>query len=265
MADLQQDPFYEDKDYVARCLPDLLQLHESWRSLLQNTNTATSNEFKFCDEQLKKGIKEIEEVIADLEQSVRIVESDRLRFKLTEEEVKSRRRFIESSRQKFNTMKDNVNSAATKGKIDKDQRELLKKQQNVVPDKYQKIHDAFVQDNNKFIENQNMRTQAIIQKQEQDLSKIEESINKLKDVSMAIDETITTQTAMIDDIDKHVDKVDTGIRGAIQKVNKLIESTNEKTQWIVIGILAFIFILLLLLIFLVKPSTSTSTSTSSTS
>jgi len=239
------------REEVMQAMQGITALYERWKDLLDQTNTASNDEFKWTTDELKTGLKTIEYDLADLEETVRVVESNRSKFKIEESEISTRKGFIQSTKQRVSVIKDELNSARTRGKIDRDQRELLSATKKPVQDRYSKVQQALEQDNEDYIEGSKQRQQQIIQQQDKNVDVLLTTVTTLKEIGNQIDKTIKDQEVLIDDLDRDVTRVDSGFRGAIQKVNKLIDSTKDSTQWCIIAFLAVILVALLALVFLI--------------
>jgi hypothetical protein len=117
-------------------------LYDRWQELLKTTNTSQNDEFKWTTNQLRTGIKSIEWDLQDLEETIDIqfvweikqgknfwqmegiVENNRQKFRLEQAEVDSRKKFISETQYIIKKMKEELNNAQTKGKMDNDQRDV---------------------------------------------------------------------------------------------------------------------------------------------
>ncbi len=110
---------------VLQSFNGISSVYARWQELLNSTNTTSNEEFKFTMNELKNGIKSIEWDLTDLEETISIVESNKSKFKIDDNELRSRKGFISDIRKKTNAMKDDLNSAKTKGVLERDQREVI--------------------------------------------------------------------------------------------------------------------------------------------
>jgi len=244
-----QDPFYVVKDEVQQSLGGITALYDRWKDLLQTTNTAANDEFKWTTNELKSGLRSIEWDMNDLEETVRIVESNKTKFKIDDSEVQSRKDFIQETKNKVTAIKDALQDTSTKGKMEKDQREVLLKKKP--SDKFSKMEKAIEDDNEDFIKNQQSQQLQIMKKQDDDLTRLSHTVENLKEIGSTITTTLEEQTDLIVDLETEVDKADSGLKGAIRGVNKLIDSTKDSTQWCVIIILILALVGLIILVFYV--------------
>jgi len=124
-----QDPFYVVKEEVQQSVNGITALFVRWQDLLEHNNTAQNEEFKWTTDELKSGIKSVEYDLTDLEETISIVENNKSKFKVDPTEIEARRQFVNETKKKIQQIKDELNSARTKGKMEKDQREVLMVQQ----------------------------------------------------------------------------------------------------------------------------------------
>jgi len=75
------------------------------------------------------------------------------------------------------------------------------------------------------------------------------TVGRLKDMGSTIGSTIQETTSLVEELNVEVDKTDSGIRGAMNRVNKLLDSTKDSTQWCIIIFLILVLIGLIVLIF----------------
>jgi len=95
-----QDPFYVVKEEVNEALQAVGEIYDKWKDLLENSNTATNNEFKWISNELRTGLKGIESDLGDLEETIKIVERDKTRFRIDDREINNRKSFIYVTKKK---------------------------------------------------------------------------------------------------------------------------------------------------------------------
>jgi len=120
-----QDPFYSVKDDVQQALQGTNQLYQRWKDLLSTTNIASNDEYKWVTNELRSAIQSIEKDLSVLEQTVNAVEANKVKFRVDDAEIMSRRNFISTTKQKITGVKEDMLSSKTKAKMEKDQRETL--------------------------------------------------------------------------------------------------------------------------------------------
>jgi len=248
---LLQDPFYVVKEEVQQSVSGITTLYDRWQELLKNSNTSQNDEYKWTVNQLKTGIKSIEWDIQDLEETIGIVEGNRQRFKLDQAEVESRKKFIQETKSTIKKMKDDLNSASAKGKVDNDQRQTL--MQNKPPkdstDRFAGLQNAYQQDNDRFVNDHQSQQMQIMRQQDDDLEGIAETVTTLGQMGKAINSELSAHAIILDDMGSKVDHTDGRLTATIRRVNKLIESTSDRVQWCLVIVLTLMLIGLVIIVF----------------
>jgi len=248
---LLQDPFYVVKEEVQQSVSGITTLYDRWQELLKNSNTAQNDEYKWTVNQLKTGIKSIEWDLQDLEETIGIVEGNRQRFKLDQAEVESRKKFIQETKGTIKKMKDELNSASSKGKVDNDQRQSLMqtKSPKDTSDKFAGLNTAIQQDNDRHINDHQTQQMQIMRTQDDELESISETVVTLGQMGRTIGSELNQHAIILDEMNSKVDNTQNRLTGAIRKVNKLIESTSDRVQWCLIIVLTLMLIGLVIIVF----------------
>jgi len=243
-----QDPFYVVKEEVTEALQAVDEMYDKWKDLLEHSNTSNNEDFKWVSNELKTGLRGIESDLTDLDETIGIVEKDKLRFRIEDYEINSRKNFVWSTRKKIQSIKDDMSSTVTKGKMEKDSRMNLMQQKNQ-NSKFAKYEASVQKDNEQFIEGQQQRQQQIFQDQNKGLEKLSTTVGTLKEIASTIDVSLEEHKVLIGDIEKDADKADSGLKGAVKRVNNLIDSTKDGTQIGIIVVLILVLIGLVVLVF----------------
>jgi len=120
-----QDPFHLVKEEVQQTLTGINAFYERWKELLNSTNTSENDEFKWTQSELKEHLKNINYDLTDLEETIKIAESNTQKFRLDDDELLIRKHFVESTRKRVKLISDEMNDTSTKAKLDRDTRSSL--------------------------------------------------------------------------------------------------------------------------------------------
>jgi len=246
---MQSDPFYVVKGDVTQSVTGVVQLFEKWKELFDTTNTATNEEFRWTLNELRDGIKNIEWDLQDLEDTINVVEGNRIKFKLDEKEIESRKAFVATTNRHIQEIKETINSTRSKGKMENDERATL--MPSGKHEKFVKLEQAIVQDNSEFIQDQENQQQVIMKKQDQNLDQLSNTVGTLKDISNTIGVELKEHEDLLGELGTKVDHVDSGLKGIIKRVDTLIEKSKDGTQWAIVIILVLVLIGLVVLVFFV--------------
>jgi len=245
-----QDPFYVVKEEVQQSVQGVTALYERWQDLLNNTNTATNEEFKWTTNELKTGLRSIDWDVTDLEETVGIVESNKSRFPIDETELNVRKQFIQTTKQKIQSIKEDMLSTRTRGKMEKDQKDLLMVQKKP-ESKFTKLQDAYEADNQDYIDNQTQRQEQIVRDQDQHLDQLGQTVGVLKKMGETINEELRVHDELITGLDADITRVDSGLKGAVKRVNAILDSTKDSTQMCIIVFLIIALVALMVIVFYV--------------
>jgi len=252
---LLQDPFYVVKDEVEQSVSGISTLYDRWKELLKSTNTSQNDEFKWITNQLRTGIKSIEWDLQDLEETIGIVESNRQRFKLEQAEVDARKKFISETQYVIRKMKEDLNNAQTKGKMENDQRDALgvktKTARSEVPDRFAAVDNAIKEEHDAFIRNQGQLQEQIIHDQDEELDKLGTAVGVLGEMGTTINTELEQQGRILEELDAGVDRTSGRLNAVMRRVNKLLESTSDRVQWCLIVVLVLILVGLVIIVFYV--------------
>jgi len=251
---LLQDPFYVVKEEVQQSVNGITTLYDRWQELLKSTNTA-NDEFKWTTNQLRTGIKSIEWDLQDLEETIGIVENNRQKFRLEQAEVDSRKKFISETQYIIKKMKEELNSAQTKGKMDNDQRDSLMKSNKGghrdPSDRFAGLDDAIRSDNDAFLNNQSQMQDQIMRRQDDDLDAIGAVVTTLGEMGQSIHTELDLQNRMLGDLEAGVDSTSGRLTAVMRRVNKLLESTSDRVQMCIVIVLVLILVGLIIIVFYV--------------
>eukprot|EP01102_Stenamoeba_stenopodia_P003517 TRINITY_DN1360_c0_g1_i2.p1 TRINITY_DN1360_c0_g1~~TRINITY_DN1360_c0_g1_i2.p1 ORF type:complete len:252 (+),score=62.30 TRINITY_DN1360_c0_g1_i2:204-959(+) len=244
-----QDPWDTVKEEVQQAVSQVKSYHERWRQMVNSSSG--SDEFTQFTSEIQNTLKDIEWELTDLEDTIKIVEQNRDKFKITNSELQQRQQFILTTRSYIGSVKDEITRGA-KAKIERDQREMLmksKKNEQLASaglnDKYSKLADAVDRDNDDFIQAQSLKQDDIKAATDRHLTNLSVKVDRLEQVSLTISDTLTQQNIELETLEQEVVDTDTRISRAIKSVNELIDKTNDTKQW---GIICVLFLILIGLI-----------------
>ena len=103
---------------------NLSELHEKWKSLLNNPAMVGREEYNLTTSELRNSIRSIEWDLEDLEETIQIVEGNQRKFNLTAEEIESRKAFVKQTKQNLNGIKASVNSPSAQAKVQSSNRQV---------------------------------------------------------------------------------------------------------------------------------------------
>lgn len=103
-------------------------------------------------------------------------------------------------------------------------------------------------ENNDFLRQEHEVQRDIMQTDDQTLDRLSSGIHRVRDTAVNINDELTTQEHILDDIDKGMTRVQMKLEGAVKKVAKLIDQSSDRGKMICIAVLFVILILLVVFV-----------------
>eukprot|EP01111_Echinosteliopsis_oligospora_P014977 TRINITY_DN577_c0_g1_i2.p1 TRINITY_DN577_c0_g1~~TRINITY_DN577_c0_g1_i2.p1 ORF type:complete len:150 (-),score=40.05 TRINITY_DN577_c0_g1_i2:94-543(-) len=147
-------------------------------------------------------------------------------------------------------MKEDLNSASSKGKAHNDDRSALMANRTIGHnEKYGKLDDAVRRDNQEFIEMQQRNQQQMLDDQDQDLEAFSATVSTLGSMAKTINKELEEHAVILDHMDTEVDDVSGRLKQVMRRVDKLLDDAGERVQWCLIVSLVLILIGLVVIVF----------------
>jgi len=119
------------------------------------------------------------------------------------------------------------------------------------PSKYAGLDQAIEHDNDEFIQDHHMQQQQIMNDQDKDLEALSYTVTTLGQMGQAINTELGQQASMLDDLGEGVDRTSGRLSNVLKRLNKLIDSANDRVQWCLIIALVLILVGLIIVVFYV--------------
>merc|ERR1711916_269743 len=168
------DPFYAVKDEVQNSMKTAMALYETWQRLLEAGSRADPEEVSWTDNELKSTLSSVEWDLQDLDETIMIVERNPGKFKLSGEEIRSRKGFVEETRASL-----------------------------------KRLDEAISKDNDSFVADQMQSRQMMMQDQDRELEVVGDAVARLKNMGGAIGDELDAQARMLDAFDADLDRTET--------------------------------------------------------
>eukprot|EP01136_Pigoraptor_vietnamica_P034342 Opistho-1_new@98192 len=247
-----EDPFFEVRDDVQKSINSPKELYERWQELLnENTSAAKNEELDWVARELRTVLKTVELDLEDLDEVIKISETDPEKFDLTRSEIEDRKGFVNRARRTLSEIRDHMSHSGTRVKTQQ-RGELLGEaggsKAGKKADKYARAAEESRRQNQAFIDDQKQQQQQIIQQQDHELEQISNTLGRVKDISLKIGDELDAQDQLIDDLDQHVDNTSSRLQQLIQKVEKVSRATSDGKQMCCIVVLLIVLIVIIVLI-----------------
>ncbi|XP_070521064.1 syntaxin-6-like isoform X3 [Cardiocondyla obscurior] len=263
-----ENPFFVVKDEVCKALNKNRGLYGRW-SELQNvaivsptgisgsaTAISRTDELDWTTTELRKALRSIEWDLDDLEDTICIVEKNPTKFKIDNKELTVQRSFIEQARDEVKIMKDKLNLSRSRDRDSTARQPLLDNSPARVPanhgtTKYSKLENEIDSPNRQFLSDTMHQQNAMIRQQDEQLDMIGETVGTLKTVSRQINSELDEQAVMLDEFGNELETTDSKLDATMKKMAKVLHMSNDRGQWVAIGVLTAILVFLIIL-FIIK-------------
>ncbi|XP_026461567.1 syntaxin-6-like [Ctenocephalides felis] len=267
-----EDPFFVVKDEVFKALNKTRGLYLRWLELGDASSSLGSAEAEWTTTELRNALRSIEWDLEDLEDTISIVEKNPSKFKIDNRELSSRRNFIDSTRHEVKSMKDKMsfNRSSRTPLLENSSTSIImnnssSQQPRHSSTKYSKLenniddmsprHYASRNGNGGFLdspshsivgENVSLQ-QRMIRGQDEQLDVLSDSIGTLKTVSRQIGAELDEQAVMLDDFGHEIEGTESKLDSTMKKIATAMHLSNDKRQWIAIGVLSVILLIVIIL------------------
>jgi len=231
------DPFPLVKQQVQSSVRQLEADMATWRDLLKRTNTHTNQSFQRSHRSVRKQLKQLNNHIKALSQTVTAVESQRARFpNIDDEELENRKNFVTETKTIVEGYQKLVNDPATKEKRESDKRkvEALKAEPE---NDFSPIGDGRF---SKRMQDQ----EELEEKQDDMLEDMQTVLGRLGVAANNIDLELAEHKELLKELDTEIDTAQGRMGTAMKKLQKLLgTSSNSKICCLLIMFLMVIILL----------------------
>ncbi|CAK5261868.1 unnamed protein product [Mycena citricolor] len=226
------DPYHAVQREISNSLQAATQLRASYVRI-RNMAVREDNEELA---QLKATLAALEADLEDLEESVKIVEStDARMFGLDDLEVQDRRRYVVQVRKEIDNMRAQVNSASPLP-----QSQPSSRPHSPYPERGEDHQEAWSR----------QEQQMMMQEQDRAMDSISGTLTTLAQQAGFMGQEILEHNEMLDDLERGVDRTDSKLDDAMNRMKRFMRQSEEKGSGYCIIFLIIILAVLLLLVIL---------------
>jgi len=223
------DPFYVVKEKVQTLMVKMRSEYDTWRDML-GRNTAEEPNFDSLHASLKLSVKTAKSDLNDLDQTIAIVEQNRVKFRnITDSELMGRKRFVSEMKTQVDGIETTIESSKTKAKIEKDRAVALvapRGGSTVSPRGASLADRAGSSANDDAIEGESMEMKQLERKQDDALDGMQEALGRLGAMAGSIHKELKEHTELIDELDVSVTEADDNMKIAIKRLDRLLGKSD---------------------------------------
>jgi len=251
------DPFFVVKEDVEGATEGLLSLFDRYQTLMNQSDNSQDEELQWTVSELKTGIKSVEYDLDCLNETVEIVEEKRDKFKIDENELYNRKKYIRDTRSKISKMKNGLKSAE-QTKLRKEKDNLFKSsstnKRSKHNDRYKKLEEALEEDNERFINKELQSQQQMFEQQDEGLTELHKSLKNVGHLTNEMNKHLQEDIQIMEDLETDVDSATGRLKSVMKKVDSFLYQKEGKVSWMVLGVLIVIFLVLLIIVIKIPSS-----------
>jgi len=236
-----QDPFEVARDEVQAAVQKVKFMHKEWRRLLETENTCESHRFQDLHAELVGELQQLDYDLQEVARSITTVEENREHFKLSNEQLAARKRFVAESREAHKVAHDELGSRRTAAKMEDDRKKSMMSKRNQQEQAQQRQQE---QQEDEFVRDQHTLQKQLIQNQEDELSTLQKTTEMLGVTAQTINGELESQQKMLDELNLDVE-LESDRMNEIMKGAGAVLKTNNK--WQISGIIGLILLFIILL------------------
>jgi len=236
-----EDPYFVVRDEVQSAEAACARKLQKWRRVMQSSDTKASDARDLTSE-LRSNVRSAEWDLEDLEESVKVVESNPARFGISSDELENRKGFIRDSRLNLADMKAELEAP--------DVNERLLSMESS-PSVKINMNPRYGHDNPAYRDYNQTQSQ-LLREQDDTLELVSGNVQNLKQMSRAIGDELDDQAGLLDQLGGEIDSAQgrmSATLAKIQRVTRRIRLSSDRRQWWAIGCLSLLIFILLVILF----------------
>jgi hypothetical protein len=169
------------------------------------------------------------------------VDKNRAKFiHIKDSELTSRKKFVEDAQQSIVSVKNGIDSASVRKKIEDDD---IRSKRDSYDESNAALMSGINQENNRFIKDQKVQIQRSMQDQDKSVEQLGVAVDRLGEIGRTINTEVKEQTILLDKLETEVDDASTKMGQVEQALGKLLKTKDSCQIWTIV-ILAVILVLL---------------------
>uniref|UniRef100_A0A7R9W032 t-SNARE coiled-coil homology domain-containing protein n=1 Tax=Pseudictyota dubia TaxID=2749911 RepID=A0A7R9W032_9STRA len=211
---------------------------------LQDTAVNTA-EVKDAKKHLKRQIKNAESALKDLQTTVTMVESNRMKFaQINDAELHDRRTFVARSRDRISKAKKDMNSDDVKAKILTDERRKAARRTGEAA-----ARNDVERESAEFATEQHTQAQMMLQQQDEALEDLDDAVVRVGQMAGEIHEELGQQNKMLQEMEDDLADAEEKLGMVMGKLAKMLKTKNKCQLGTILCLILIVFILFFLVIY----------------
>ncbi|GAB4816220.1 hypothetical protein N2152v2_003266 [Parachlorella kessleri] len=223
----QRDPYFVVKEEVEDTLRGVQSKFSQWGNLPR-----TAAERRTLKLELEEECHSLEYMLQEIDKSVDAAERNPQRFKLSQQELSDRRKWVMSTRRQIDTLRSNLGAGAAIA---------------APSTAASKLAAAVQEENDHYIRSEGDRQQLLMQQQDQELDQLGDHVVRIGQLGKEMGQELHVQGQLLDELDTEIEGTSTRLQAAQRKVQYVLDKAGSKGQ---IAIMLFLIVVLVILVVL---------------
>jgi methyl-accepting chemotaxis protein len=171
----------------------------------------------------------IHNVVADLDElddTIKIVQSNPSRFQLDKRQVEERKAFVNSTRQVVQDYQLRLDNLSKKAKLETKSRNIQS-----------------------TMENESQLQQQILETQDKQIDEVAITVRNMREIGRVMGNELDDQTRLLGEVEEHVDQTKNRMEDGMKRMKEFIkQNSSVKQQLAIIGLIFLLIVLLIIVI-----------------
>nr|CCA16150.1 syntaxin 6 putative [Albugo laibachii Nc14] len=237
-VEASSDPYYVFKDELESTIAAVNVKYTHWKLIMELEDSPMSKEIPELIAEIEKKIAAAEHSLQFLDQTIVIVEANRKKFEhIAQSEIAKRREFVASKKMELVNISKELSTIEVRRRIEKEEKKQL------MPHHYP-MHEST---EDSVLATHDRVQQQLMEEQDESLNGLSKSVSHLNTVAVEINNEISTQNKMLDELGHDVDEAHDRMSYVVDRISRLLK-TKDRCQ---LGLIFFLVIVLIVMTFLV--------------
>ncbi|KDN37531.1 hypothetical protein K437DRAFT_229151 [Tilletiaria anomala UBC 951] len=242
---MSHDPYHEFARDLRTDLESAKDLARSYQSLRQNRSHYTEAEITSSCDKLQDALEGLKSDLEDIKQSVDVVSRVPKRFGLDEAEIDQRRRFVQDCERQIDDLSRSMSQSAQApsfgGKAGRTYSASREDEMDGHADDEEDPNEAFEREHQ----------EQLMLKQDSTLDRIGSTLTNLRSQASAMGQEVGEQLELVGALDTEVDSTQNRLQRAMDRMDDLLQRSDERLGGWCVWILIVVLFLLLLIVMLI--------------
>lgn len=237
MSTAASDPYYVARDAVNLSISEIQVSFRKWDGILTDESSSSSS-FSDYTRGLLEDVDRLEEDLAVIDSSIRVVEANPTRFSLRVGELDNRKQWSAMQHRLCADLRSKLNGPQAKARMDADKRKIAASEAEELRRK-KLAEDS----NHSSIGASKQVHQQIVHQQDETLTELARVTDRLGQTALVINTELQDQQRLLTELDRDMDRQQEKMNYVMGKMAKLLK-TNDTKQLMMVIILLVISIIL---------------------